>query len=126
MKKLYYLKMLLNRLDEKSCEYRQIQAQAPNYFDIEAFVSDEEKERRSAEDKAREAARAAYRDVEMYLFGIIDLSVSDNPTPTECDDVMGKMNEVYRELAAIYHQNGGDIDNAVKAVWIIFREGAEK
>lgn len=116
MKKMYYLKMLLGKLDEKSREYRQIQSQVPNYFDIKAFISEEEKERREAEDKARKVARAAYRDVEMYLFGIIDLSVSDNPTPTEGDDVAGKMNEVYRELAAIYHQTGGDIDKAVKAV----------
>jgi len=113
MKKMAYLKMLLKRLDEKSREYRQIQAQAPNCFDMEAFVSEEEKERREAEDKARKAARAAYRDIEMYMFGVID---SANPSPTEGDDVIDKMNKVYSELAAIYHQNGGDIDKAVKTV----------
>lgn len=73
MRKLYYLKMLLKRLDEKSREYRQMQAQAPNWYDMEAFESEEEKERRESENKAKKAARAAYRDVEMYLFCIIDL-----------------------------------------------------
>ena len=115
MKKMAYLKMLLKRLDEKSREYRQIQAQAPNCFDIEAFESEEEKERRDAEEKAEKAARAAYRDVEMYMFAVIDLNVGDNPTPAEFDDCIDKMNNVYRELAAIYHQNGY-IDKAVKAV----------
>lgn len=113
MKKMAYLKMLLKRLDEKSCEYRQMQAQAPNYFNIEAFISEEEKERRDAENKARTAARAAYRDVEMYMFGVID---SVNPSPAEGDEVIDKMNNVYSELSAIYHQNGGDIDKAVKSV----------
>lgn len=116
MKKMAYLKMLLKRLDEKSREYRQIQAQAPNCFDFEAFESEKEKERREAENKARKAARAAYRDVEMYLFGLIDLYVSDNPTPAESNDVIEKMNNVYRELAAIYHQNDGYIDKAVKSI----------
>jgi Tfp pilus assembly protein PilP len=113
MKKMAYLKMLLKRLDEKSREYRQIQAQAPNCFDIEAFISEEEKERREAEDKARKAARAAYRDIEMYMFGVID---SANPTSAEYDDVIDKMNNVYREMAAIYHQDGVGIDKAIKAV----------
>jgi hypothetical protein len=116
MKKMAYLKMLLKRLDEKSREYREVQSKAPNWFDIAAFESDEEKERREAENKARKAASAAYRDVEMYLFGISDLCISDNPTPAEYGDVIDKMNNVYRELAAIYHQNGGDIDKAVKTV----------
>ena len=116
MKKMAYLKMLLKRLDEKSREYRQIQAQAPNCFDIEAFESDEETERRSAEDKAETAARAAYHDAEMYLFCITDLYRGDNPTPAEFDDFKAKEDNVYRELAAIFHQNGGDIDKAVKAV----------
>ena len=115
MKKMAYLKMLLKRLDEKSREYRQIQAQAPNCFDIEAFESEEEKERREAEEKAEKAARAAYRDVEMYMFAVIDLNVSDNPTPAEYDDYIDKMDNVYRELAAIFHNDGG-IDKAVKAV----------
>jgi uncharacterized protein YqeY len=109
MRKMAYLQMLLKRLEEKSREYRQIQSKAPNYFDI----SEEEKERREAEDKARKAARAAYRDAEMYLFGIIDIY---NPTPVEAGEVMDKMNIVYRELTAIYHQDGGRIDKAVKAV----------
>lgn len=113
MKKMAYLKMLLKRLDKKSFEYRKIQAQAPNYLDIETFVSGKEKERRAAENKAREAARAAYRDIEMYMFGVID---SVNPSPSAGDEVIDKMNKVYNELAAIYHQNGGDIDKAVKAV----------
>jgi hypothetical protein len=116
MKKMAYLKMLLKRLDEKSREYREVQSQAPNWFDIEAFESEEEKERREAEDKARKEARAAYRDAEMYLFCIIDLYCGDNPTPAEFDDAIDKMNNVYRELAAIYHQDGGYIDKAIKAV----------
>jgi hypothetical protein len=116
MKKMVYLTLLLKDLDEKSREYRQIQAQAPNWFDIEAFGSDEEKERCSAEDKAEKAARAAYHDVEMYLFCITDLYRGDNPTPAEFDDFKDKEDNVHRELAAIFHQNGGDIDKAVKAV----------
>ncbi len=116
MKKMAYLKMLLKRLDKKSREYRQIQAQAPNCFDIEAFESDEEKERREAENKAERIASAAYRDVEMYMFCITDLYLDDNPTPAEFDDFRAKEDNAHRELAAIFHQDGGDIDKAIKAV----------
>jgi hypothetical protein len=47
------------------------------------------------------------------MFGVID---SANPTSAEYDDVIDKMNNVYRELAAIYHQDGVGIDKAIKAV----------